>query len=551
MAMISIYDEKPWRSLHPECPSIQSLSPTGSMLDVFRLSVARRPNNIALRYFDSLISYQSLDALSDSFAVWLTNRGARRHDRVCIVLQNVPQFVIAVLGAWKIGAIPTPVNPMYKEGELRKIFADCSPAAVVCYRDNSTIIRAALDGVGIAAAVLTDLPRDCQKRDDFRVLPEGSAQGEAGSFLKVLAAVGSLKPAPVALTHEDIGLLMYTSGTTGVPKGVMLTHENLVFNAQVSSHWFEFTEHSRILGIAPLFHITGFEVHMCLAFASQASLVLTYRFQPQVVLDAMLEHRPTFSIGAITAFIALMNAQEASESHFATFDRIYSGGAPIPPAVVDEFKAKFKVHIHTSYGMTELTAPSHYAPLNSNAPSLASGAGAIGIPIFQTEARIVDEAGCPVAVGESGELLVRGPQVMAGYWNKPVETAEALRDGWMHTGDIGFMDALGWFYLNDRKKDMIIASGFKVWPREVEDILYTHPAIREAAVVGIPDPYRGESVKACVSLKTLASATTEELILFCRERLASYKVPRVIEIQSDLPKNTNGKILRNQLRLKS
>ena len=276
---------------------------------------------------------------------------------------------------------------------------------------------------------------------------------------------------------------------------------------------------------------------------------MTYRFHPRVMLDAMVEHQPTFSIGAITAYIALMHTPEANAAMFGSIEKLYSGGAPISPSVVAEFREKFGRYIHSSFGMTELSAHSHLAPFGRDVPvDRVSGALSIGIPTFNTQVRIVDEEGGSVPVGQPGELLVRGPQLMAGYWNKPEDTAEALAGGWMRTGDVCFMDAEGWFYLIDRKKDMISASGFKVWPREIEDVLYSHPAVREAAVVGVPDAYRGETVKACLALKSDKRTTPDELMAYCRERLAPYKVPRIYEIVADLPKTATGKIMRSAVR---
>jgi long-chain acyl-CoA synthetase len=288
---------------------------------------------------------------------------------------------------------------------------------------------------------------------------------------------------------------------------------------------------------------------MLAAFAAQCTLVMHYRFNPALAIATIRSTRPTFSIGAITAFNALMNVPDARADDLRSFEQIYSGGAPIPPSITDAFAAKFGVEIRPVYGMTETTAPTHLTPPNARAPiDPESGALSIGVPLPFTDARIVDDAGHPLPIGEAGEIIVRGPQVMAGYWGKPAETQAALRDGWMHTGDIGLQDENGWFYLVDRKKDMIIASGFKVWPREIEDALYAHPAIREAAVVGIPDAYRGESVKAYVSLIPGQSAEEPALIEHCRTLLAAYKVPRLVEILAELPKTVSGKIQRAVLR---
>jgi long-chain acyl-CoA synthetase len=329
----------------------------------------------------------------------------------------------------------------------------------------------------------------------------------------------------------------------------MLTHRNLVANVEICCAHFEISAQSRIFGVAPLFHITGFELQLVAAFAKAASVVLTYRFQPQVALDAFLEWRPTFVVGAITAFIALMNRPNAEGRHFDSFAHIYSGGAPIAPSVVEAFAKRFGRAIRSSYGMTELTSASHLAPNEGRIPiDPESGALSIGKPTLEADVIVVDDARRPLGPGEHGEVVVRGPGVMIGYWRKPAETAEVLTEGWLHSGDIGFFDDDGWFYLVDRKKDMISASGFKVWPREVEDAIYAFPGVREAAVVGVADPYRGETVVAFVSAQPGAAIDVAALSRFCRERLAAYKCPAEFRVLADLPKTESGKITRNTLR---
>jgi long-chain acyl-CoA synthetase len=377
--------------------------------------------------------------------------------------------------------------------------------------------------------------------------PIGAAPAERA--LQCLLAEAATAPTPAPISPEDVGLLLYTSGTTGAPKGAMLSHGNLVANARTCRDHFELDDDSRIFGIAPLFHVTGFEAQMMAAFAAGASHVLNYRFQPGPALDVLIEHRPTFLIGAITAFIALMNQPEATRAHFASFRHLFSGGAPIAPAVIDAFAERFGRAIRSSYGMTELTAPSHLAPLEGAIPvDPRSGALSIGIPTLGVDAIIVDDQRRPLGALEPGELVVRGPGVMSGYWNKPAETAEALIGRWMHTGDVGFFDEDGWFYLVDRKKDMISASGFKVWPREVEDVIYAFPGVSEVAVVGAPDPYRGETVIAFVSAKPGSTIDVAQLSLFCRDRLAAYKCPAEIRLLAELPKTETGKITKIALK---
>ncbi|HXT09434.1 MAG TPA: AMP-binding protein [Roseiarcus sp.] len=535
---------RPWSKLYT--PANAPPEPGAlTALDLFRSAPREAP---ALFYFDASLTYGELDLLSDRLARHFQDRGVGRGDRVAIILQNTPQFLIAALAAWKAGAVVVSLNPMYRAPELRKLFADCTPKAVLCQDDLWDNVVPAAGSIEPSLLIWTNA-RELQARDDMRVLPTPPRALSPGRSLASVLAAAAAAPAECALSSSDVGLLLYTSGTTGVPKGAMLTHRNLVANALVCRNHFELGAASRIFGVAPLFHITGFEIQMVAAFAAGAAQVLTYRFHPQVALDAFLEHKPTFVIGAITAFIALMNQPEATKDHFASFVHIYSGGAPIAPAVINAFAARFGRAIRSSYGMTELTAPSHLAPNEGAIPvDPQSGALSVGIPVPGVDAIVVDDERRPLKPGEHGEVVVRGPGVMAGYWGKPKETADVLAHGWMHTGDVGFFDAAGWFYLVDRKKDMISASGFKVWPREVEDVLYAFPGVREAAVIGAPDPYRGETVIAFVSAKPETTLDIATLSRFCRERLAAYKCPVEIRIVADLPKTATGKITRNTLR---
>jgi long-chain acyl-CoA synthetase len=533
--------QRPWTALY-DAAFAKPPAVRGTALDAFR---AVPPEQPAIWYFDGALDYAALDRLSDSLAAWLAARRVERGDRIGITLQNTPEFVISVLAAWKLAAIPVSLNPMYRKPELERLFADCKPRALLCHDDQWPTVVQASQGLVQLDLVLWSSGREFQTRGDERILPGLARAAPRSNDLSTILGGPPASPPPYAVGPQDIALVLYTSGTTGIPKGAMLTHGNLVHNAEVCRSVFALGPHSRIFGLAPLFHITGFEAQMVAAFAAGASLVLTYRFNPAVVLEALVEYRPTFIIGAITAFIALMNRPEATRAHFDGFDRIYSGGAPIAPAVISAFAQRFGRAIRTSYGMTELTAPSHLAPAEGRIPvDPNSGALSIGIPTIGVDAIIVDDHRRPLSPGEHGELVVRGPQVMAGYWGKPAETAEALTQGWMHTGDIGFFDAEGWFYLVDRKKDMISASGFKVWPREVEDVLYAFPGVREAAVVGAADAYRGETVVAYVSAVAGSQLDVEALSRFCREKLAAYKCPARISVVPDLPKTATGKITR-------
>lgn len=521
------------------------------MMTMFRACVAEKADATAIIYFDRTITYRELDGQSDALASWLLRQGVQEGDRIAIILQNVPQFVMMTVAAWKIGALPLPMNPMYRVTELSRLFADARPAVVLCFAAQAADVAVASEQVGIEPAIMVTTARSFQSRNDSRVLPDEPevATSAAATLEAVVAEASGVSVPQRSIDKESIGLLLYTSGTTGVPKGAMIRHSSLGFNAQTLRDWCELDARSRILAIAPFFHITGFVCHIAAAFSARASLILHYRTEPTLLLDMIREHRPTFTIGAITAFNALASLPDLSTDDMACFDRIYSGGAPIAPALLKQIEERIGVKIHSSYGMTELTAPSHLAPFMAEIPvDPQSGALSIGKLAHGTSAKIVDPKGAVVPTGEVGELLVKGPQVMEGYWEKPEETQAALEDGWMHTGDVAFVNQDGWYFLVDRIKDVIIASGFKVWPREVEDVLYAHASVREAGVVGVPDGYRGETVKAFVSLKKGMEADPAELIAHCRTHLAAYKVPRSVKILPDLPKTVTGKIQRVALR---
>ncbi|WP_405981438.1 class I adenylate-forming enzyme family protein [Streptomyces sp. NBC_00158] len=547
----SPYAARPWLGrLSPA--QLAPVTPPASVLHAFRAAVARAPGRTALAYFDGRIGYAEADALSDSLAGYLAGRGARRGDRVAVMLQNTPHFVLAVLAAWKAGAVVVPLNPMYKAGEAGHVLRDSGAVALVCGAAAwEEYLRDAVDGSAVRT-VLTARPTDFQTRDDPRVLPprvpdQVGAPGAAD--LLDVARRGHPAPAGPGPAAADTALISYTSGTSGTPKGAMNPHGAITYNAtrQVTGH--PVPEGAGYFALAPLFHITGLVCELAACFVNAGTLVLAHRFHPGAVLDAFLEHRPAYTIGPATAFTALAAHPDATRDHFASFQVISSGGAPLPPALVERLRASFGFYLRNGYGLTECTAPCASVPAHLEAPvDPATGTLSVGVPGAQTLVRVLDEHGAELPLGETGEIAVRGPQVVPGYWGLPDATAAAFPDGELRTGDVGFMDADGWLYVVDRKKDMINASGFKVWPREVEDVLYSHPAVREAAVVGVPDAYRGESVKAYVSLRPGASAEPAEITAYCAERLAAYKYPREVEILPVLPQTTSGKILRRELR---
>jgi long-chain acyl-CoA synthetase len=548
------YTSKPWLARYEKGqPSTQSVEfPT--MLDAFKSTVARTPEADSLVYFDRRITFRELDQMSDGFAVALQDWGMNKGDRVALYLQNVPQFVIAMVGAWKAGCAVVSINPMNRRREVTELLKDSGARVLVTLEElhlsvSSEVISCA-DGLAVERIVTTS-ELDFQIKGDHRVLGgiTRSSTPDAVDLLELIAGNQGLSPEQVELSADDIAFLTYTSGTTGPPKGAITTHANLVFNSQSYRTWAGLSDRDVVLGIAPLFHITGLVAHISIALLIGAPLVLMCRFDSDVVLETIDREGATFTVASITAFIALMNAPGAASASLSSMRTVFSGGAPIPPSTVRAFSDQFGVYIHNIYGMTETTSPSHAVPVGADAPvDPGSGALSVGVPIYDTIVRVVDEDGNDLPPGEVGEFVTAGPQVTRGYWNKPEETAAALKDGYLRTGDVGYMDAEGWFYVVDRMKDQINAGGYKVWPREVEDVLYEHPAVREVAVVGVADEYRGETVKAFVSLVADQTVSADELIAFSRERLAAYKYPREIEFLEEIPKTTTGKILRRSLK---
>ncbi|MER5943182.1 AMP-binding protein [Streptomyces sp. NPDC001928] len=545
----SRYAAKPWLALLNDAQRAP-ITPADSLVHALRRAAAENPDRAFLAYFDGRLTYREVDELSDSVAGHLAARGLERGERVAVLLQNSPHFVLAVLGAWKAGAVVVPVNPMYKSGEVTHVLRDGEVAALICSdRAWESYLRdtAADSPVRI---VLTGCELDFQTRGDARVLAFERLPGaEDADDLTAVARAGHKAPDDRDPGPSDIALISYTSGTSGTPKGATNTHRNIMYNAERQRTGLALPEAPVYFAMAPLFHITGMVAQFAACLNSSGLLVLAYRFEAGVVLDAFAEHGPHYTVGPSTAFMALAAHPDVSREHFASFVNISSGGAPLPPALVEKFRTGFGPYIRNGYGLTECTAPCAAVPPGREAPvDPASGTLAVGVPGPETVVRIVDDEGEEVPFGEQGEIVVRGPQVVPGYWRRPDATAETFPDGELRTGDIGFMDAEGWLYVVDRKKDMINASGFKVWPREVEDVLYTHPAVREAAVVGVPDGYRGETVKAYISLRPGAEADPDALAAYCRERLAAYKYPRQVEVLPDLPKTASGKILRRELR---
>ncbi len=557
--MDSIYEKRPWLNNYPEWLPHDLEITHDTALDDFRASAARRPEAPAVCYFDHEISYGEIDRLSNSLAAAFYDLGLKKGDRILLVLQNVPQFLIATYAAWKLGAIVVPLNPMYKEKELTYFFQDSGAKLfftldeIAAALDMSFLKETSVQNV-ITTSPLDMLPLDVELPDMLK----GKKKISVPVTLDMLQLLENYRGKSIrdpGLSPGDVAYLTYTSGTTGPPKGAMNTHGNIAFNARVYEKMQRIDENDIVLGVAPLFHVTGEVAHLAIAALAGIPVVLYYRFDPAETLRLIERWKVTVTVASITVYIALMNHPEIKKRDISSFVKAYSGGAPVSEAVVDQFEELTGLYLYNVYGMTETNSPSHIVPWGEKAPvDPESGALSVGVPVPNCVMKIMDiEDGTQeLAPGEVGEIVDSGPIVIPGYWQKPGETKHAIRDGWLYTGDVGKMDEDGWFYVVDRKKDMIVASGYKVWPRDVEDVIYQHPAVKETAVVGVPDPYRGETVKAFVALKgeMKNSVTPEEIISFCKARMAAYKYPRQVEFVSEIPKTLTGKFLRRTLREK-
>lgn len=534
----------------------QSLDyPVISLGDTLRKAAAESPDHVAVIYFGTRLSYRELDGLVDKFGEALQGLGVSRGDRVAICLPNIPQFVIAYYSALRVGGVVVACSPLYKERELTHIIED-SGAKILVIWDKLYPLVETLRREGKLSNVITTSVRDylpsiLRLLSPLKGVKSYSCPG-ADDMLKLIGKYRG-KPRPVKLEPKrDLALLQYTGGTTGVPKGAMLTHYNLIVNAVQVTEWARLQPGEDVhLSALPFFHIYGMTVAMNAPILSRSTMVLVP--DPRDIgglIKAIDRFKPTIFCGVPAMYIALINRPDIQKHDLSSIRTCISGASALPVEVQRRFEELSGGRLVEGYGLTETSPVTHVNPLDE--PS-KNRPGSIGIPISDTEARIVDlETGdTDMPVGEAGELVIRGPQVMAGYWNKPEESKLVIRDGWLYTGDIATMDRDGYFQIVDRKKDMINVSGLKVWPREVEEVLFEHPAIKEAAVIGIPDARSGEAVKAFVVVKEgfYGKVSSEDVTRFCKERLAAYKAPKLVEFRDELPKTPVGKVLRRQLRV--
>lgn len=524
-------------------------------------AVATRNERVALSYFDSRFTFAEVRQHAWTLADYLREQGVGKGDRILVQLQNVPQFVFTAFAAWILGAVLVPVSPMYRAREVKRIAADSG--AVIWVTAPETWARQGRDsveGTDIRRVLVTELTDfGSGIPDRFTILesvPEPiPAEDPVDSLAEVIRTRRGCRPDPVDLEPGDTALLAYTSGTTGPPKGAIISHANLLWVGHAYPVFNGVAGPDQVLiSTAPLVHITGLAMHLTSWVTEACEFVLNYRFDPVVHLELMERFEVTWTTGAATAYNALLRKATARPRDLSALKSLGSGGAPIPTDMVRQVWERFGVEVQAGYGLTESTAAVSSTP-GGRAPKVdeASGIISVGIPMFDTQLRIADPDGHELPTGERGEVLLKGPGIITGYWRNTEASEAAFTDGWIRTGDIGFVDPEGWLYIVDRTKNMIVASGYKVWPREVEDVLYSHAAVREAAVVGTPDAYRGETVVAYVSLDEDSDekgkvTLLQELREYCAERLAAYKVPRRIFVKEDLPKNFNGKIQHRDLK---
>jgi long-chain acyl-CoA synthetase len=472
-------------------------------------------------------------------------------------MQNIPQAVIACLAIWMRNAVVVPLNPMYTADELTYYLDDCGTRLLICqddlYEDRiSKTVADRPDMIVITTSPLDLLGTSATPPEQF-LQAEKRSLTNTNDFMGLINTFSDCDTPIVYPSPDALAYLVYTSGTTGPAKGAMIRHDNVVHNAIVYREACRLNRDDAVLGVAPLFHITGIVAHQAIAFHLGIPMVLFARFDVREALRLIEKYRVTFTVAAITVYIAMLNFRQIQNFDLSSFKKAYSGGAPVSPATVKKFIDSMGLAIYNVYGLTESCSPATITPLGMEGPvDEDSGALSVGLIIPGHEAWIVDidNPNIEMPAGAEGELVLRGPGIIDGYWEKPDETANAIKDGRFFTGDVAKFDEHGWCFIVDRKKDLVNVSGYKVWPRDVEDVLYRHPAVSEAAVVGVPDEYRGETVKAFVSIGEdyQGRVTPEELIAFCKERMAAFKYPRIVRIIDEIPKTATGKFLRRQLR---
>ena len=480
------------------------------------------PDKIALIFEGKSFTYQQLNQLGNSVANSLRELGINKGDRVALFLPNIPEFIISYLGILKLGAIVVSINCMLKSTEVAYIFNDCTAKVVVTTEELSPQVKS--DDLPFLEHILI-------------------AEGEADRGISLRSLIANASPDFPALELESTtpATIVYTSGTTGFPKGATLSHGNVISNMYAQNRCCGTKPDDRILLYLPLFHCFGQNAVLNSAFKVCATIILQRRFKLEQVLETIDTEQVTMFFGVPTVYIKLLNT-DTSSYDLSSVGYYFSAAAPMPVEIAQKWKQRYGLFIYEGYGLTETS------PCASYNHDLQYKFGSIGTPIDNVEMKIVDRDGHQVQPGELGEIVIAGPNIMLGYWNRPSDTAQVIKNGWFHTGDIGRMDEDGFFYIVDRLKDMINVSGFKVYPAEVENIIYQHPAVAEVAVYGVLDQMKGEIVKANIVLKAGCTLTEEQMREFCSEKIAKYKMPKSFKFVKSIPKNPTGKILKRMLR---
>ena len=549
--------ERPWYKSWPGYLAKEANVAPEPLYSVLTSSAMRFGSRPCLAYQGRTMNYADVDDLSSKFASALLGLGLNKGDRVAIFSPNTPQFVISYFGILKAGGVVVPCSPLYKERELENQLRDSGSSIVIAANDvvRGNDLYASLEGCRqrlklahvITASVTDYLPGIKRALAGFAKVKKVERHDTLAFVDLVRRSRPAQSPAPVN-PNEDVAVLQYTGGTTGTSKGAMLTHYNLLAAAAIGAMSLPLTERDVSLAVLPLFHIFGMTACLNAPLLTGGEVVLLPRFDVREVMHTIQKEKVTCFCGVPTMYIAINNHQDVARFELKTVRVAFSGGAALPLAVSKKFNELTGGKLVEGYGLTETAAVGSTNPFEGGLPK----EGSIGIPFPSTDARVVslEDPGRLLPPGEVGELALKGPQVMKGYWQNDEETRLVLKDGWLLTGDIAKMDDDGYFFIVDRKKDMIDVGGLKVYPREVEEVLFEHPSVKEAAVIGVPDEYRGETVKAFVVLKDPGSKekAEAEITAYCKERLANYKVPRRYEFVQDLPKTLVGKVLRRKLK---
>ena len=540
-------EEKPWFRFWPADVPKNMKYPAVPLQGVLRKTAEEHPEKTAITYFEGEITYGELDALSDQFAAALASLGVKKGDRVAIFLPNIPQFVIAYFGILKTGAVLTAISPLHREREVEYQLSDSEAETIIALDSLYAIVANVWQETTLKNAIVTSIGEYASKT--AILTSESEQKPNVHSFQEVLKKNVDAKPPKVSINpKEDLAALQYTGGTTGTAKGAMLTHMNLVSNTVMFAAWIKgATAKETFLTALPLFHIYGMTTSMDVPIHLAAKMVMLPRFDPLTALESIQKHKVTVFCGVPTMYAVLLANPELARFDLTSIRVCISGASTLPPQVQKKFMDTTGGFLAEGYGLTEASPVTHCSPVDRTMKTVK--VGSIGLPLPDTDAKIFDiETGKKaLELGETGELAVKGPQIMKGYWKKPEETANVLRGGWLYTGDIGKMDENGYFYITDRKKDLIKYKDYSVYPREIEDLLYEHPAVKLCAVVGKAESIVGEIPKAFVVLKEGAKATEEEITEFVKEKVAPYKAIREVEFRKELPISSVGKVLRRVL----